>query len=378
MTRNTAKLQSIKQWVNKALFNTDSATGYFETLVEGIDPMWSLQSVKARVEMIHHETADTITLTVRPNESFRSFRAGQHAQLGVEINGARKTRTFTIASSPAEWRHKGTIQFTIKAMPQGQVTQWIHNHLKPGHVIRLQQASGEFLLPASSRHSLYIAGGSGITPVMSHLRELMESRFPYPVTLLYYAKQEEEFIFREELDAIARHFKQFRLYRICTRTANKTGDRLQGHLCDTHLQRAVSQAPDHVYVCGPNELRDAAEALTADYFSSDTDNSAPAFHAESFGLVIRPAAGGSSVQPVTLAKSHKTIECAPDTPLLDAAEQNGLTPNYGCRMGICYTCKCKKTSGVVRNAVTGKLSGTDEEDIQLCVSIPETPVVIDL
>lgn len=377
MTRNTATLQSLKHWVNKALFNTDSANGYFETLVEGIDPMWSLQSTKARVEMMHFETADTVTLTVRPNESFKGFRAGQHVQLGVEINGVRKTRTFTIASSPAEWRNKGTIQFTIKAVPHGQVTRWIHENMKPGHIIRLQQASGEFLLPETTRHSLYIAGGSGITPVMSHLRELMESRFPYPVTLLYYAKQEEEFIFREELDAIARHFKQFKLYRIRTR-ADKGGDKLQGHLSESHLQRAVKETPDHVFVCGPNELREAAESLVADNFAAEQSAQTPVLHTESFGLVIKPVSGEASVQPVTLTKSHKTIKCEPNTPLLDAAEQNGLTPNYGCRMGICYTCKCKKTSGVVRNAVTGKLSGTDEEDIQLCVSIPETPVELDL
>ncbi|MDX1694602.1 MAG: ferredoxin reductase [Ketobacteraceae bacterium] len=372
MTRHADALQSIRRWVSKALFNTDSAGSYFEPLAEGIDPMWSLQSAQARVERIYRETSDTLTLTVQPNTRFPGFSAGQHVQLSVEINGARKTRTFTIASSPGEWRRHGKLQLTIKAVPRGQVTNWIHEHVKPGHFVRLQAPAGEFLLPTQPANTLYIAGGSGITPIMSHIRELMESQFPYPVTLLYYAKRRDEIIFRAELEAIANHFKQFKLYLICTQERAEE-KQLNGHLCQAHLDRALTYSPEHVFVCGPNALREAAEGLTTESYGDQA-----AFHAESFGLLIKRPSGDTCAQPVTLTKSRKTIDCNPGTPLLEAAEQNGLTPNYGCRMGICYTCKCRKTSGVVRNALTGKLSGTDEEDIQLCISIPETAVEIDL
>ena len=366
-------LHSHRQWFNKALFNTDSAGAYFETLAEGIDPMWSLESTKARVEKMYQETADTLTLTVSPSPRFRGFKAGQHLQLSVDINGSRKTRTFSIASCPDEWRHHGKLQLTIKRVEKGQVTGWIHDHLKPGHVIRFSEAFGDFLLPATSTHSLYIAGGSGITPVMSHLRELLTSGFPYPVTLLYYARNRQEFIFRSELEALAKHFPNFTLHLIATRDSQKSRD-LSGHLCTEHLKcAAVNAEPEHVFLCGPEPLRQAAEQLVSDTFAKP-----PAFHQESFGLVIKRGDAAAGVNPVTLSKSHKTIECSNSTPLLEAAEQNGLTPNYGCRMGICYTCKCKKTSGVVRNAVTGKRSGPDEEDIQLCVSIPETPVSLEL
>ena len=207
---------------------------------------------------------------------------------------------------------------------------------------------------------------------MSHLRELMESQFPYPVTLLYYAKNRDEFIFQAELEAIAKHFPQVRVYLINTRET-ASDNHLSGHLREEHLQRALNFTPEHVFICGPNALREAAEALIAENYDHR-----PACHSESFGLVVKPGAGTENAQPVRLTKSHKTIECGPDTPLLEAAEQNGLSPNYGCRMGICHTCKCKKSSGIVRNAVTGKVSGNDEEEIQLCISIPETPVELDL
>lgn len=373
MAKDTANSNRVKRWLSNALFNTASPTGYFETLVEGIDPMWSLQTTKARVERIHKETADTLTISLRPNQRFTPFQAGQHVQVGIELKGALKTRTFTIASSPGEWRHQGTIELTIKAIPNGQVTQWIHKELKPGQVVRLGEPSGDFLLPTGeSKSTLYIAGGSGITPVMSHLRELIEQGLPYPVSLLYYARKPGDFIFEAELEAIAKQCKNFNLYFVPTQTSGSEA-KLTGHICADHLARAVKFKPAHIYICGPQALQDSAKEVTSDCF----DNT-PLLHTESFGLAIAHKGDATTAQPVVLQHSQKTIECAPNTPLLVAAEQNGLTPNYGCRMGICYTCKCKKQSGVVRNAVTGQLSGNDEEDIQLCVSIPETPVVIDL
>ena len=374
MVKNTVNLDSVERWLSNSLFNTDSPSGYFETVVAGIDPMWSLQTAMARVERIYRETDSAITLTLSPNQRFTPFQAGQHVQLSVDINGVRKTRTFSISSCPGEWRRDGTIQLTIKAIRNGQVTQWIHQHLKPGHVVRLHEPSGDFVLPAQANQtsSLYIAGGSGITPVMSHIRELLEQKMPYPISLLYYARHPDDFIFKKELLAIAKRFPQFKLYLICTQVSSDS--KLQGHITTEHIQRAVKSTPAQVYLCGPEALKTSARGLLSASFGDE-----PQVYEESFGLSIKPTeSADQQAQPVVLSKSHQTIECNSSTSLLEAAEQHGLSPNYGCRMGICYTCKCKKKSGVVRNVKTGQLSGTDEEDIQLCVSVPETPVEIEL
>ena len=362
----------IKSWISKAIFNTDPGS-YFETLVEGIDPMWSLQSIKAKVNKIHHETPDVITMNLTPNENFPGFKSGQHLQLTVDANGIRKTRTFSISSCPQQWSAQGTIEITIKAIENGEVTQWIHSHLKPGVIVSLSDPQGAFTLPKEAENVLYVAGGSGITPIMSQLRELLHQKFPFKVTLLYYAKSQQDFIFKAELQALANRFENFNVYLVETRSV-ASGNKLTGHLEESHLQRATQNTPEHVFVCGPAGLHEKVIAASQALFG-DT----PTLHKEQFGLaVLKRSDDKNQLQSITLNHSHKDIECDSNTTLLEAAEQNGLKPNYGCRMGICYTCKCKKRSGIVRNAITGKLSGTDEEDIQLCISIPETSVEIDL
>lgn len=373
MSNGIQKSSNIRQWFNRALFNTDSANRYFETLAEGIDPMWSLTDIKAYVEGVQQETADAITVTLKPNARFEGFQAGQHLQVTFEINGSQKTRTFSISSSPGDYLSSKKIQLTIKAVEEGEVTQWIHQHLKAGDVVKLSPAHGEFTLPDPGTRALYIAGGSGITPVMSHIRQLLETNPKQEVSLLYYAKNSDDFIFQHELKAINKRVKNFKFYFIETRKTDSSDSTLSGHICDTHIERACHQEPDSIYLCGPSHLQESAnECITALFGESKPVTQ------ENFGLAIKPLLGSNKAQPVVFSHSNKQIDCDQKTPLLDAAQQAGLNPDHGCRMGICYTCKCKKKSGVVRNLVTGKLSGTEEEDIQLCVSVPETPTVIEL
>ncbi|MCG8315480.1 MAG: ferredoxin reductase, partial [Pseudomonadales bacterium] len=292
----------IKSWISKAIFNTDPGS-YFETLVEGIDPMWSFQSIKAKVNKVHSKTSDVITLNLTPNENFAGFKAGQHLQLTVDANGSRKTRTFSISSCPQQWATQGTVEITIKAIEGGEVTQWVHNHLKPGAIVSLGNPQGEFLLPKDAENVLYIAGGSGITPIMSQLRELLDRKFLFKVTLLYYAKTKQDFIFKAELQAIAHRFDNFELYLIETR-GKDSGNKLSGHLQESHLQRAVKQSPQHLFVCGPAGLQEQVIAASQALFG-DT----PTLHKEQFGLaVLKRSNDKNQLQSITLKKKKKNID----------------------------------------------------------------------
>ncbi|MCG8673079.1 MAG: ferredoxin reductase [Pseudomonadales bacterium] len=372
---------SVSKWVNSALFNTESARDYFEAFVEGIDPMWSLKHVKARIEKVQKETADTLTLTLSPTQRFQGFKAGQHLQISFDINGVTKTRTFSISSTPSELTRCNQLQVTIKAIENGDVTPWIHQHLAVGTVVKLSQAQGEFLIPEQFKHLLYIAGGSGITPIMSHLRSLINNGCPQAITVLYYAKTSSDFIFHNELSVIAKRFKNINVYFVETQGAKhrdkSNQKRLEGHINEQHLGRALETDPDHCFICGPHALKVDAEKLVTEFCKEP-----PRFHLEHFGLpiTINESSDSHNQQafPVVLNRSQQQMDCDQSTTLLEAAEKQGLKPNHGCRMGICYTCKCKKQSGVVRNLVTGKLSSTEAEDIQLCVSVPATAVELDL
>ena len=137
------------------------------------------------------------------------------------------------------------------------------------------------------------------------------------------------------------------------------GSDLHGRFAAAH----VETDPDHVFVCGPPELADAVRSIYPD--AAAESFVPPVFSGESSGGRVMFADSG--------------VEITDDgRPLLDQAEAAGLTPESGCRMGICFSCTRRKTNGAVRNVITGAVSSTEEEDVQICVSAPVGDVDIAL
>lgn len=364
-----------KAWFNLSLFNTPRAGEYFEYLVQGIDPLWSLTDCKARVVEVRDETHDTKTFVLRPNARWQGFEPGQHLHITLTINGVQQTRTFTISSTPYEWKQQGTITLTVKRVPDGRVTGWMHDHLSAGTVVTLSQASGDFVLPKEPEGAIaYFAAGSGITPIASQLGKLSACKMPVPATLLYFARSEQDYIFGAELKALAQAHKRFTLHTIAADGGHPdTHYSLpQGMISADHVRAALQDKPEWVYVCGPHPFRERVKALLA-----EQGYPLNRVKEEAFGL---PPVARVAGEKVTVSFSNSHTEASTDQPgtILAMAEEAGLKPTSGCRMGICYTCKCTKKSGQVRNVVTGELSSTGEEDIRICVSTPVSNVEIAL
>ncbi len=371
---NTTLINKAKTWVNSSLFNFDRAGDYFEYLVEGIDPMWSTTQCKARILEVIDETADTKTWVMSPNKRWKGFVAGQHVQITMSVNGALHTRTFTISSSPRQWQQDGRISITVKKVGDGRITPWMHENLKQGDIVVLSQAQGEFVLEPSLRESVaYIAAGSGITPIMSQLRWLNGRGMPIKADLLYFSNTQKDFIFGGELGAMAKSESNLTTHFIASYEKSKTKQALpQSPICKDHIEALLKSKPAVIYICGPHPFREIAKSLLAEA-GFDLGN----VREEAFGLPpIKVIAG----DPVTINFSKSAVETSTDKPgtLLDMAEAAGLTPTAGCRMGICYTCKCKKKSGQVRNVITGEVSSADEEVIQICISAPVSNVEIEI
>ena len=364
-----------KTWFNLSLFNTPRAGEYFEYLVQGIDPLWSLTDCKAQVIAVRDETHDTKTFVLRPSRRWKGFEAGQHLQITMTINGTQQTRTFTISSTPYEWQEQGIVTLTIKRVPDGRITGWMHDNLKAGAVVTLSQAKGEFVLPTDPDAPIaYFAAGSGITPIASQLGKLATCKMPVPATLLYFSRSEQDYIFGSGLKALAKAHSRFTLHTIAADGGHPdTQYNLpQGMISAEHISAALRDKPGHVYVCGPHPFRERVKELLAEQgFPLNRVKE------EAFGLPPVVRAPG---EKVTVTFSASRTEATTDQPgtLLDMAEGAGLTPTSGCRMGICYTCKCTKKSGQVRNIVTGELSTQDEEDIRICVSTPVSNVELAL
>ena len=343
-----------------------------DRFTELVDPTWTRGEARARIVAVRHTTPRSVTLTLEPNRAFSGFRAGQHINLSVEIDGRRRTRPY----SPASAETDRYIELTVGRHDGGLVSNFLFERARAGMVVGLDSVGGDFTLPGSPVDQiLFISGGSGITPVMSMLRTLRVQRYAGEIVFIHYARSAEEACYRAELADIAGVLPNVTVLQ--SYSAASAGSDLKGRFAAEHLAaagfRRTSSLPagrttpksQAVYVCGPPSLTEAVR------------QHCPNAITESFVPPVFDLAAESSGGRVTFANSG--VEVTDDgRPLLDQAEAAGLTPESGCRMGICFSCTRRKTGGAVRNVITGAVSSAEEEDVQICVSAPVGDVALSL
>ena len=322
---------------------------------EIVDPTWTQDQARARVVAVRRQTSRSVTLTLQPNGAFAGFRAGQHINLSVEIDGRRRTRCY----SPASAEGSPLIELTIGRHDDGLVSAYLCDHARPGMVVGLDSVGGDFVMPpVRPRRLLFVSGGSGITPVLSMVRTLRAEGFSGEIAFIHYARTAAEACYRQELDALP----GVRVLHGYTR--DTTGSDLDGRFGPEHLAAAMPD-PDAVFVCGPAVLIEAVREIVPQAYSES-------FVPPEFALPTETSGG-------TITFTDSGVDVVDDgQPLLAQAEAAGLNPESGCRMGICHSCTRFKKSGAVRNLITGAVSTADGEDIQICVTAPVGDVAIEL
>ncbi|OBI83763.1 ferredoxin reductase [Mycobacterium sp. 1245805.9] len=318
---------------------------------ELVAPTWTLGEARAKVVDVRRSTPRSVTLTLTPNQAFASnhtLKAGQYVNLTVDIDGRRHTRCY----SPANAEGSADLELTIGHHDGGLVSSYLYERARRGMVVGLAGTGGDFVLPAARpRRILFVSGGSGITPVMAMLRTLIAERHPGEVAFVHYARTPAEACYREELAA---HNDQPGVRVLHGYTRSGAGD-LAGRFGPEHLAAAMPD-PDAVFVCGPTALVEAVR--------EHCDN----VYTESFVPPVFDAPANPSGGRITFADSGIDVD-DDGRSLLEQAESAGLTPQNGCRMGICHTCTRRKTAGTVRNLITGAVSTQPDEDVQICVSV---------
>lgn len=338
--------------------------------VELVRPAFSLREARAEVVAVRRPTQRSVTLTLRPNANWQGFRAGQFVRLSVEIDGVRHTRCY----SPASSAHAGDlIELTAHAQPDGQVSPFLRASAQPGMVVSLSQAEGDFALPDERpRALLLISAGSGITPVTSILRTLCEEGHDSPIAFLHYARDEHDVAYGRELRALAARHPNVRLLHGYSQ-APSAGE-LSGRFAPSHVRAAgIDPADAQTFACGPTALLDVVQTTWAQ------DGLEDRLHVERFVLPTPAigAPGDPAHGSVQFARSGRAAQNS-GASLLDQAEAAGLTPQSGCRMGICHTCSCRKVAGSVRDVRTGEVSDAPDELIQICVNVPVGDVTLDI
>jgi ferredoxin-NADP reductase len=338
-----------------------------DAYLEQVSPLLVSGECRAEVVGVERGTPDSATLTLRPNSAWPGFRAGQSVNVAVEIDGVRHRRCYSPAC--AEGRDS-TLEITVKRHPEGLVSRFLVEQAAPGLVLGLTPAEGDFLLPDGRPESvLLIGGGSGITPLMAILRTLLGEGYERPVALLHYAPDPARAIYGKELERLSALHDNFRLLRSFTRAPGR--GELDGHFSPLHLpQSDPCFAEAETFACGPPALLDAVRGTWANGLERR-------LHVESFVPPTFVPAGQAGEGTIRFADSAIEVENS-GAPLLQQAEAAGLRPAYGCRMGICHTCTCRKRSGTHKNLITGAVSSAPDEEIQLCVSAALGDLTVEL
>lgn len=336
---------------------------------EQIHPMLTVNAVRARVTHVSTETGVSSTVWLRPNGAWRGFRPGQHVQFGVEVDGTRKIRCFSVSSSDA---HTKQFSVSVKAHPDGYVSQFLHNELAAGTLIHLSAAEGEFVLPENVPDNiLLLSGGSGITPVMSMLRSLRDRGHRGRVTFLHYARSRDDEMFADELDDIAAECDFARIVRVYTRMPAPGAD-LDGRFTVDHLKQLdIDPSATPTWLCGPAGL---IATVTDAYRELAAENN---LHSEYFKVPSVDLDAADATGTISFAGSQISAQNSGAT-ILEQAEDSGLTPEFGCRMGVCNTCAVKKECGAVRHVISGDVSADTDETIKVCVHVPVGDVTVDL
>jgi stearoyl-CoA 9-desaturase NADPH oxidoreductase len=344
--------------------------------LELIRPDATVHDARARVLDVSRQTDRSVTLQLRPNAAWPGFRSGQFVRVGVELDGVRRTRTYSPASS--EHAPDGRLELTITTHRNGQVSEHLRSRTKPGDVLHLGAPQGAFVLPGQLPDKLVlVSGGSGITPVISMLRTLCDQGHAGRVAFLHYARTEADWLYEHEVRALAARHSNVRVAYVATRAPAAGPEALEADARARVSAQALTElagpiAGALIAVCGPPPLIDAVRRIGA-----CAGESPPTVIAETFTPPTLAVTGAAAKGTLRFLHSGRSVGITPGT-LLEQVEAAGLAPEYGCRMGICHTCVCRKAAGAVRNVLTGAVSAEEDEDIQLCISIPETDVALEL
>jgi stearoyl-CoA 9-desaturase NADPH oxidoreductase len=336
--------------------------------LELVNPLWSTQELRGRIERVEAETGDAVTLHIKPGWEWPGHEPGQYLRIGVQVDGVHHWRAYSLTSDPG--RADGQISITPKLYEPGAVSPFLVRQARPGAIVRLGGVEGTFTLPEPPpARLLLISAGSGITPIMSMLRALDRRGALRDVVHLHSARTAHDVIFGDRLRALDERHAGLTLHVRHTAEQGRlvVADHLD-ELCPDWRERET-------YACGPAALLDA---LAEHWAAADAGSQ---LHMERFQPVIgngsgpgEQGAGGT----VRFARSDVEARCDGGTPILVAGEQAGAELPFGCRMGICHTCVGKLTSGQVRDLRTGELSGGEGITVRTCVNAAEGPVEIEL
>ncbi|WP_437656829.1 FAD-binding oxidoreductase [Sorangium sp. So ce1182] len=348
-------------------------------------PPRALWSGKLRVGNIQRETPSvkTFRLMLPSGDPIPfTFAPGQFVNVFVQIDGKRVTRSYSIASSPTQ---RGYVELGIKREEHGLLSRHMHDVVKVGDELDISGPVGRFTFTGTEDDSVVlIAGGVGITPMMSIVRYLSDRCWPGQIYLVFLCRAPEEFIFRDELEALQRQNPRLQVTVTMSRAERTDWKGPRGRVSKDLLLKAIPDLTKRrIHLCGPPPMMDAVKALLGE-LGVPPDH----LHTEAFGppsktnpavTVVTPPAVAAEGPLVSFSTSGKSARIRDGKTVLDLADEIGVSIDSSCRAGTCGVCKVKLASGEVTMAVEDALDASEKASgvILACQARPRGDIAVE-
>lgn len=342
---------------------------------------------RLKVKKVIKETTEAVSIVFEiPDEIKQDFhyKAGQYLTIKAVVNGEEIRRSYSLSSSPVV---ENDLKITSKKVDQGRMSHFLYTAVKEGDVLEVMPPEGNFTIdiqPPNHKKYIFFAAGSGITPIISLLKTIVETEAYSEIALYYGNRDKQQIIFYDELNRLASTYSN----RLAVQHILSKGE-IEGGRSRSRIDKVIvdavakknkdNQITTEYFVCGPEGmiLQTKESLLQAgidkkhihiEYFSNSAEDKGKDTHYE--GKVNEVTAILDDVEHQLVLQDGETI--------LEAADRMGIDPPYSCQSGVCTTCKAFVKQGEVE---MGESFGLDEDEIAegyvlTCCSRPKSAGVI--